>query len=177
VQEHLRALVRRSNPGQAKELAKNNKAWAELVRIERAALGAGNNSGVFTPAQYTAAVKAGANGVRKRSFARNEALGQEVSTAAGDVMPSKYADSGTAGRAALVAALPWLATGGTALTGGAAPAAAVGALSLPYTQAGQRIVSAIASPGPLRQAARNYVERVPGAGAGSAAAVMLTGKK
>lgn len=177
VQDHLRSLVRRSNPAQAKELAANNKAWAELVRIERAALGAGNNSGVFTPAQYTNAVKAGASGTRKRSFARNEALGQEVSTASGDVMPSKYADSGTAGRAAIIGALPWLATGGAGATGNIPLALSIGALAAPYTSAGQRVVSAIASPGPLRQAARNYVERVPGAGAGSATTVMLTGKQ
>jgi len=178
VQEHLRSLVRRSNPAQAKELANNNKAWSELVRIERAALGAGNNSGVFTPAQYTAAVKAGASGVRRRSFARGDALGQDVSQAAGDVMPSKYADSGTAGRAALVGALPWIATGGAGATGNIPLALGVGGMSLPYTKAGQRAVSAIASPGPLRNAARNYVERVPGAPIGSSVTdAMLSGKQ
>lgn len=177
VQDHLRALVRRSNPSQAKELAANNKAWAELVRIERAALSAGNNSGVFTPAQYTNAVKAGASGVRRRSFARGEALGQDVAQAAGDVMPSKYADSGTAGRAALVGALPWLASGGAGMAGNVPLAAGVGVLAAPYTRMGQRVVSAVASPGPLRQAARNYVERVPGAGIGAAGVnAMLPGE-
>lgn len=153
VQETLRDTLTRSNAGNmvtvggktmdgAQRLAAIRAGWAQLVRLENAAAATGQKeAGVFTPAQFSRAVKAADQSVRKRAFARGDALMQELADAGKNVLGSKYPDSGTAGR---------LMTGGLAtalLTGGAfSPAAlaaggGIGLGMLPYTAAGQRLAA------------------------------------
>jgi hypothetical protein len=75
------------------------------------------------------------NSVRRGAFSRGDTLLQNISDAGKAVLPNKYPDSGTAGRA-----LAALAAGGTAtlLTPAAIPALALGGLATAaYTRPGQ----------------------------------------
>lgn len=137
----LKGGLERSNVGTdaGKRLSSVNGAWARLVRLERAAGSTGASEGIFTPAQFSAAVKGADRSTRKRAFARGDALMQDLSDAGKSVLGNTYPDSGTAGRLAAL-----LATGGvgfiepvTAAT--VAGTAAVG--SLPYTAIGQRLMA------------------------------------
>lgn len=119
VKAALQDAAMRQNPQFAKAKAAIDRGWAELVRIENAAGKAGAEGGVFTPAQYDAAVRGGDTRVRRRGYARGEALGQDIATDARKVLPSKVPDSGTGTRAALVGGtMHALGAGVGALTGG-----------------------------------------------------------
>jgi hypothetical protein len=137
--------VARHNPAAAPQLKALNNGWSQLVKIERAGAHAGNTTGVFTPKAYAAAIKATNNSVRKRAVARGEAQGQILSDAAANVLPSVTPDSGTPGRAGVMALL----SGGTAAAHFLHPAvglpmvAAAGA----YSGVGQRGVNALVDRG------------------------------
>ena len=88
----------RSNPQAQRLLDAADASYARLVRVEQAAKAAGNNEGVFTPAQLTNAVKATDRSARKNSFARGQALMQDLATAGQNVLGNRVPDSGTAGR-------------------------------------------------------------------------------
>lgn len=130
VRDALEDAAFRQNPEFAAQLGATNRGYAELVRAENAA--ARGRDGVFTANQYDAAVKAGDPRIRRRGYARGEALGQDISTAARNVLPSTVPDSGTATRGAIGAIITaptvigtGFATGG--LSGGLGAAAAVAA--------------------------------------------------
>jgi hypothetical protein len=131
LQAKVRDLVTRSNPEQAAELQKINRAYANLAVVERAAGGAGATGGVFSAPQLSSAVKASDRSVRDRRFAAGQATMQDLSDAGREVLPSSVPDSGTARR---------LLTGLGLLGGGAMvdplSAAGVGALSSLYTRPG-----------------------------------------
>jgi len=97
VRDALKNAAARQNPQFADQLAKVDEGYAHLVRAEGAAAKAGAD-GVFTPAQYDAAVKAANATVRKRGYAAGKALGQDLAKAGRAVLPSKLPDSGTAKR-------------------------------------------------------------------------------
>lgn len=99
LQNSLRANLTRSNPAEAAELGRINEAYSNLVRLQRAAGGAGADTGVFTPAQLAASVRQSDSTVRKNAYARGDALMQDLSDAGKSVMSSRIPDSGTAGRA------------------------------------------------------------------------------
>lgn len=105
----LKEQVARSSPEVAAQLKAADRGWAELVRLEGAGKRAANAEGIFTPAQYTMAVREGDRSVRKRATARGEALGQDLATAAQNVLGNKYPDSGTTGR--MLAGVGGLAAG------------------------------------------------------------------
>ncbi len=131
----------------AQRLANLDESWARLVRLEGAGGAAAATEGVFTPSQLSAAVKSADQSVRKRSFARGDALMQDISDAGRSVLGDKYPDSGTAGR------LLTLLMGGGIAT--AAPAAidhpiatAIGlgtaaTAASPYTPIGQKLAAAL----------------------------------
>jgi hypothetical protein len=103
VQNELRQLTMRSNPGLAPELRKIDAGWAELVPVESAAGKAGatanRDAGVFSPQQYQNAVRATDTSVRDRATARGTRGGmQDFAEAAANVLPSTMNDSGTARR-------------------------------------------------------------------------------
>lgn len=91
----VRDLAARQNPAEADALSRINQGWKSLTQVERAA---GNSRGDITPAGYSQAVKMSSDTVRRRGYARGEALNQDLSDAASDILPSEIADTGSAGR-------------------------------------------------------------------------------
>jgi hypothetical protein len=112
-------------PQVAKALKDADAGWAQLVRVENAGKKGVNREGLFTPGQYNQAVREGDKSVRKRATARGEALGQDLGSAAQNVLGNKVPDSGTAGRvmsamgaigtAAVHPAIPAALTAGAAM--------------------------------------------------------------
>lgn len=141
-QRILRAQAARQNPQYADALAKADRAWAKLVRVEDAAKRSVVNDGVFTPGQYLGAVKSGSRSVRGRDFSRGTALGQDLGEAGQRVLGNTYPDSGTAGR------LLNVATGASAMMNLPATAAGMGLGMGAYTPAMQKaLVNAVSKRG------------------------------
>jgi hypothetical protein len=140
----LRDWVTRANPQHAAELSKLNSGWANLAIGENAASRLGADEGIFTPSQLAGAVRAGNDTVRKRGYARGEALMQDLSDAALDRLPQTVPDSGSPYRHALeasVAAMVGKEAGMAPYMGKAAIAGSI--LAAPYTQTGQRTIAQI----------------------------------
>ncbi|MNU79423.1 hypothetical protein D3C71_690370 [compost metagenome] len=156
LQTSLRGALSRANPHLAPELGQINQAYANYVRLQRAAGGAGAENGLFTPAQLSAAVRASDSSVRKGRFARGEALMQDLSDAGKAVMGSKVPNSGTADRM-------WAGLG--ALFGGGAINTAIPATllagSVPYLPGVGRAVAAALARRPAQAIqAGNQLERI-----------------
>jgi hypothetical protein len=121
------------DPQFAAKITALNRGYANLVRAEGAAARTGAEGGVFSPAQFDQAVRAGDQTTRRRGYAAGNALGQDLADAGRAVLPSKIPDSGTAGRGFIGLALG----GGSALAGGPlgmlATAGGLKAASLLYT--------------------------------------------
>jgi hypothetical protein len=163
----IRSSLSRANPQFAERLASINEGFANYARIRQAAASSGAANGVFTPAQLQAAVRAGDKSAGKGTFATGRALLQDLSEAGKDVMGSKYPDSGTAGRGAMLA-IPALA--GAAYTSPIATGVGLGAGAIaaaPYTQLGQRMATALLAKRPAYAAplARALTSGAPIAGA------------
>lgn len=144
----------RSNPDQSADLSAINKGWAVLARTEKAASSTGAKDGIFSPAQFSAAVKWGDKSVRDRATARGEAFMQPLAEAGKNVLGNSVPDSGTAGRVAAgmgVAALLG-GEGGNIMEHVAEHPIAAGSMiaggalaGLPYTPWGQRAASSLLS--------------------------------
>lgn len=159
VREQVLALARRQNPSYADALRKLDRSYAELVRVERAATSAATD-GIFTPGQFTAAVRGADRSVRRRAVARGEALGQDFANAARNVLPATIGNPGTADR--VLAAGAGLAAGTNPMTiipGVAAAGAGVAAYSRPGTRAIQQFVTR--TPGPASQFAARMLQDLP----------------
>ena len=154
VQSALEAAAVRQDPAFGARMQSLDRAWSELARIEDAAARATDLSGIYTPKQYSASIRAGDSRVRRRGVARGEALNQEFAGAAARILPAQMPDSGTAGRSmwGLAASVPGAvvgaATGGGpgALAGIAGTGATLAGLSRLYTpeavEAANRALSA-----------------------------------
>jgi hypothetical protein len=145
-QATLRNLVQRTNPDQAKVLQSINNGWANFLRVQRASSSLGAEGGVFTPAQLQNSVKALDSSKNKGAFARGDALMQDLSEAAKNVMGNKVPDSGTPLRHAIQGGIA-AALGHSYLPGVASEAIPIvamgGALaSAPYTALGQKMAAA-----------------------------------
>lgn len=155
LQDAFRGLLARANPKAAAEIGRADEAYANLVRIERAAGGVGAKEGVFTPAQLQNAVRAADTTVRKRGFAARNALMQDLSEAGKTVLPSEIPDSGTALR---VFGLGGMLGGANAFggAGGAATALTADVLgAAAYSKPAMAALNAVyraSSPGQARQA-------------------------
>lgn len=141
MQEAFDDLFKRANPTQAPAIDAANTAWAVLTRMETAGASRGARDGVFTPGMLDTAVRQGDRTVRRRDYARGDALLQDMSGPASSVLPRQVADSGTPER---------LATMGL-LTGAGASAAlglsplqmlALGGAYAAYTSPAQRAIQA-----------------------------------
>lgn len=99
LQASLRRMFERVNPDKSAELAKANRAYANLVRVQDAAGRLGAKEGVFSTSQLTNAVRKGDASKAKSAFARGNALMQDLSDAGNSVLPASVPDSGTATRA------------------------------------------------------------------------------
>lgn len=99
-QQNLREMVERTNPNEAGQLQKINKAYADYAILRKAASmgGTAGNEGLFTPAQLNSAVRMADSSAGKGAYASGKARMQDFSDAAMSVLPSKVPDSGTAGR-------------------------------------------------------------------------------
>jgi hypothetical protein len=99
----FRGLVEQADPFRAQDIASANRSSAMLMRIREAMQrqGTANRGGLFTPGDLSAAVRAGDSSAGNRQFARGEALMQDLSDAASQVLPSTVPDSGTALRSML----------------------------------------------------------------------------
>lgn len=141
LQAELKDGLGRSNPNLRAELDSTDAGFANLVRIQDAAVRGGGAKGVdpgtFTPAQLSAAIKATDKSARKNAVARGNALMQDLSDAGQAVLPQQVPNSGTPERIAAM-----LLAGGTlghvVAPGAAAP---IAALTGAYTKPG---VSALA---------------------------------
>lgn len=132
-QAALRRMIDEVNPDNAAAWKAANSAWAKFKRIERAAssTAAMTNEGVFTPTQYSMAVKAADRTKNKAATATGNALGQDLAVAGKNVLAQSVNDSGTPGRLMTAGAIWNLLKNPTAMAGSAAmliPAAGVGAL-------------------------------------------------
>lgn len=138
-QTAFRGLLSRTNPQVAPEVQAADRAYAQYIRMERAASSTGAREGVFTPLQFNQAVAMTSGGPRRSQYARGDALMQDLSDAAAAVMPRTLPDSGTAERALLAGAL---FGGPTAL--GLAPGAVIGGAGAAalYTSPMQRLLQA-----------------------------------
>lgn len=92
------------------ELDGLNRAFANFVRVERAAGASGAREGVFSPAQLQSAVRATDTSARKGQFAQGRALMQNLSDPAMATLPQTVPNSGTIDRGLLA----MLAGGGLA---------------------------------------------------------------
>jgi len=138
------AVGRSSPPDVLADLQKANAGWANYKQIEKAAgsVGASNKGNIFSPAQFTSAVRAGATSAQR---ATNSGLNADLGQAAQSVLGNKYPDSGTAGRGLLALLTSGGLGAGLATAPGSTLAglAGIGAASLPYTRLGQRATAAL----------------------------------
>lgn len=104
-QSAFRGLLSRSNPQIAPEVQAADRAYAQYIRMERAASSTGAREGVFTPLQFNQAVAMTSGGPRRAQYARGDALMQDLSDPASVVMPRTLPDSGTTERALIAGAL------------------------------------------------------------------------
>jgi hypothetical protein len=74
------------NPKQTSKLRRIDSAYSDLSVINVAAANSGADNGVFTPKQYSTAVRQQDQTRRKTSFAKGRAKGQEISDAAVQVL-------------------------------------------------------------------------------------------
>lgn len=131
-------LIERSSPkGVATELKKTNAAWARFVRLQSAAAKIGTDQGIFTPEQFSNAVRMADQSKRHGAYAKGEALMQDLSDAGRDVLGNKLPDSGTATRA-MVGAIGAGIVDPSVL-------ATMGAAALPYTRLGMGATNALMS--------------------------------
>src|SRR3546814_4432393 len=86
-------------------MKKADEGYAMVYRVEDAAKRRGGDLGSFTASQFDAAVQKADRTTNNRAYLRGDALMQDLSSAAKEVLPSSIPDSGTAGRLMLPAAL------------------------------------------------------------------------
>lgn len=120
MREAVRGMLDRADPTAAAAVAQADEAAAGMYRIRDAgqSLGTSARDGIFTPGDLNRAVRNGDSSAGNRQFARGEAMLQDLSDAATQVLPSTVPDSGTPFRSML--AVGGVGGGATTMTGGAA---------------------------------------------------------
>lgn len=149
-QAALRTMMERNNPQFQGQLSNINQSYANLLRVENAASRIGAEEGVMSAAQLQAAVKQMASS--KKSFARGDALMQDLSEAGKSVLSQKVPNSGTIDRLMPIGAGAAYFANPLMIAGEALPA-------LAYTPAGQKMMAGLLSSrpefaAPLAQAVR-----------------------
>jgi hypothetical protein len=162
----MRGNLERNNPMFKDQLSAVNLGWAKFKRVQRAATSQNRDDpGVFSPPQLQQAVKALDKSKDHGAFARGNALMQDLSESGTKVLGDKVPNSGTPERL-----LGAMAVGGyfdpMTLLG-------TGALSLPYTKAGQDTLAKLfaRNSGPTTNVIADLIRRASlpaSAGAGSA---------
>jgi hypothetical protein len=151
VMGNLRDMLARTNPQIAADLKKVNASFARLARVQAAGATAKESGATFSPAAFQNAVKMADKSARRNSFARGNALMQELADDARTVLGANVPDSGTPGRAMAA----WLLSGGLAGINPAAGGAALAGMA-PYTQMGGKLMQALLTQRPelLRELGR-----------------------
>ncbi len=156
VQAAVRDNLVRARPQAAQRLATIDKAYSNFTRLQQAA--GMSSDGIFTPAQFKSAVRAGDRTIRKGSYAKGGAILQDLADAGAIVLNSKIPDSGTAGR--LLGAGAGLGAG---VYNPAIPASLVGA-SVPYLPGADAFMKALIAVRPKgAEAVAGRVANVPSA--------------
>ena len=93
-------MERHSDPSVREELKKANQAWAGYVRLRGAAANRASSGGVFTVGDLLSAIKREDKSPGKGSFARGDAMLQDLAEDANAVIPNRLPDSGTPERLA-----------------------------------------------------------------------------
>ncbi|PVX77161.1 hypothetical protein [Paraburkholderia unamae] len=137
------SLPRYNAPDAVTQKAAADAAYANYVRLRGAAAskGAMDNGGIFTPAQLQGAVRANDKSVGKGASATGNALMQDFSQDAMNVLGKGYPDSGTAGRLGTAGAIGALFSHPGMLLSPWTYAAAAPALA--YTPMGQRLAQGL----------------------------------
>lgn len=142
LQNLVKQQAARSNPSFAKQMAKSDAGWANLVRVEGAAKSAKNSGGIFTPGQLNMAIQTADKSVRKRAVSRGTALMQDLGNAGQNVLGSKVPNSFTTDRA-----LIGMGALGAGAINPAIPAGLAGG-ALTYTPQMQRLLGYLAASRP-----------------------------
>lgn len=156
LKSNLMGQVKQAYPQVADALNAADTGWANLVRVERAATGAVNSGGVFTPAQLGTAVRGADQSVRDRATARGAALMQDLASAGQRVIGNNVPDSGTVGRAIMGAGI----LGSSALVNPAIPLGLVGGAAA-YTRPIQNALVALVAKRPdMAPVVANYLRQL-----------------
>lgn len=166
VLENMRSTLRdhlaKQNPAEADKLRAINEGWANYARVRDAASGIGTEENVFTAAQLQAAVRKGDKSVGKGNFAKGQALMQDLSQPAKQLMSRPFPTSGTMERSSY--ANPFTLGEG-----------ALGYLATKplYSPAGQRLITALVTSRSPDERALAEIIRRSGAGAGLASSQLV----
>lgn len=146
IQNDVKSMLKRNNPkALGEELSNVDAAHARMIRVENAAARVGAQEGKFTAAQLRAATRAEDASFKKRGFSQGKALMQDWADAGQASLPSKVADSGTAGRLLMDAGV----LGGGAVAGHLPAVLATGALAhAAYSRPGQWLLERALAPKP-----------------------------
>ena len=141
----LRSALERNNPEAAEQLKAINSGYAMFVRAQGAATRRATSGAAFTPNDLLQAIQRQDKSLRKSMMWRGDNVLQPFSEAASRVLPSKYPDSGTAGRFLAYEAAKGVLAGGGYGAGLVPPEmlAALGGASLAYTRPGIRAFNAL----------------------------------
>lgn len=90
--------AKRANPEAGALRDKADEAFANLVRVQGASVGAKGKEGVFTPGQLLTSIRGADKSVRDNATARGQALMQDLGNAGQSVLGNKVPNSGTADR-------------------------------------------------------------------------------
>ena len=125
------------NPKQTSKLRRIDSAYSDLSVINVAAANSGADNGVFTPKQFSTAVRQQDQTRRKTSFAKGRAKGQEISDAAVQVL-------GDTARSTLEGRIAASTVGGLGLFSQPQVAIpAVGIIPPAYSPGGQKLIDAL----------------------------------
>jgi hypothetical protein len=149
LQDAVRGMISRQNPQFAPQLSAIDSGYAIFKRMQRAASSVAADDGVYTPSQLQAAVKALDRSKDKGGFASGNALLQDLSDPAKQVLAPKLNDSGTPYRSLLMAGAAGAA--GHFVSPWAIPAAA--AAPLLYSPTGQKVLMGALAQRPANAAA------------------------
>ena len=161
----LQSHLAQQNPAEAEKLQAINKGWANYARIRDAASKIGTEDNVFTAAQLQNAVRAGDKSVGKGDFAKGQALMQDLSQPAKQVMSRPIGTSGTAERLSIANPMA-LAEGAVGYPGTA----------LAYSPTGQKILTALMAQRPEQARTIADLIRRSGGTAGLASSQLVPGQ-
>lgn len=164
-QSTLRTWLARANPQSAGDIQKANAAWAEMLRVRNASGRAGEEPGLFTPAQLQAAAKKYSS---ESQFTGGRALMGDYADAGRQVLGNTVPDSGTPYRSILtLLGLGGAAAGGVpfSLPALAGYGGATGLSAALYSPLGRRMLAAALASRPAGASALAGGVRSAGAGA------------